>query len=184
MLYCGVKGAMTPDKRLQRTARPVNRIVGPHEDRSVPPLQYRLATAADAAACVELRGKTRENAVSIEGLASLGITVELWRNEIASGLHIGRVCLDGGNIVGYCFGDTSAGEILVLALLPRYERRGIGKLLLSQVMRDLRNCGHKRLVLGCSADPSHRSYGFYRHLGWRSTGTFDGRGDEVLEYDC
>jgi hypothetical protein len=27
-----------------------------------------------------------------------------------------------------------------------------------------------------------RSYGFYRHLGWRSTGSFDDRGDEILEY--
>jgi len=25
-------------------------------------------------------------------------------------------------------------------------------------------------------------YGFYRHLGWRSTGTFDAAGNEVLEY--
>ena len=26
------------------------------------------------------------------------------------------------------------------------------------------------------------SRSFYRHLGWRSTGTFDDRNDEVLEY--
>jgi hypothetical protein len=26
-----------------------------------------------------------------------------------------------------------------------------------------------------------RSYGFYRYLGWKSTGTFDANHDEVLE---
>lgn len=41
--------------------------------------------------------------------------------------------------------------------------------------------GHKRLFLGCSCDPSARSYGFYRHLGWQSTGQMDRHGDEVLE---
>lgn len=41
--------------------------------------------------------------------------------------------------------------------------------------------GHTRLFLGCSPDPESRSYGFYRHLGWRSTGTYDQYGDEILE---
>ena len=47
---------------------------------------------------------------------------------------------------------------------------------------DLAALGHQRLFLGCSADPQSRSYGFYRHLGWRSTGEFDAHGDEILEY--
>jgi hypothetical protein len=38
------------------------------------------------------------------------------------------------------------------------------------------------LFLGCAADPAVRSYGFYRHLGWRSTSTFNEAGDEVLEF--
>jgi hypothetical protein len=35
--------------------------------------------------------------------------------------------------------------------------------------------GLARLFLGCSSDPKVRSYGFYRHLGWRSTGVTDAR---------
>lgn len=42
--------------------------------------------------------------------------------------------------------------------------------------------GHRRLFLGCSADPKVRSYGFYRNLGWVSTGQPDAHGDEMLEY--
>lgn len=45
-----------------------------------------------------------------------------------------------------------------------------------------KNLGFDRLFLGCSSDPQTRSYGFYRHLGWKSTGTIDQHQDEILEY--
>lgn len=70
----------------------------------------------------------------------------------------------------------------MLALLPEYERRGVGKTVLGMTRDLLHQRGFKRLFLGCATDPAVRSYGFYRHLGWRSTGTFDAAGDEVLEY--
>ena len=106
---------------------------------------------------------------------------ESWGNETRTGKLIGHVCLDEGRIVGYGFGQTETGEVVVLALLPEYESKGIGKELLSRVVQDLRACGHQRLFLGCSRDPASRSYGFYRRLGWRSIGTYDSNGDEVLE---
>ena len=53
---------------------------------------------------------------------------------------------------------------------------------MNRVTRDLVELGHSRLFLGCSPDPKGRSYGFYRHLGWRSTETFDHKGDEILEF--
>ena len=93
----------------------------------------------------------------------------------------GHVCLDGETIVGYCFGDKASGEVVVLALLPAYEGRGIGRRLLGLVVDHLAALGHQRLFLGCAADPATRSHGFYRHLGWVSTGAFDGAGDEILE---
>jgi len=58
----------------------------------------------------------------------------------------------------------------------------VGKTVLGMTAAGLRKRGFTRLFLGCAADPAVRSYGFYRHLGWRSTGTFDAAGDEVLEY--
>ena len=124
---------------------------------------------------------TRENPIRAARLASLGITVESSSKSIEAGEVLGHVCTDGGTIVGYCFGVRGTGEIQVLALLPDYENLGIGKLLLSQVVEDLRSLGFKRLFLGCSRNPDHRSYGFYRHLGWRPAGESDAHGDEVLE---
>jgi hypothetical protein len=76
---------------------------------------------------------------------------------------------------------VSTGEVVVLALLAEHEGRGVGKRLLGFVVERLARAGHARLFLGCSSNPRTRSHGFYRHLGWTSTGTFDGAGDEVLE---
>jgi hypothetical protein len=55
-------------------------------------------------------------------------------------------------------------------------------MLFSNVSGVLFRQGHRRLFLGCSADPDSRSFGFYRHLGWHSTGTLDANDDEVLEF--
>src|SRR4030095_5798108 len=140
------------------------------------PLEYRPARAEDIAECVVLRGMTRENAVSIERLRAAGITVESWSEDTRAGALVGHVCVCDTRIAGYCFGSPRTGEVVVLALLPTFEGRGIGQALLERVVQDLRGAGHTRLFLGCSADPASRSFGFYRHLGWRSTGTFDTAG--------
>ena len=145
-------------------------------------IAYRKAVPDDTQDCIVLRGLTRENAFSAAELAERGITLESWRDAIADGSLPGHVATEDGKIVGYCFGHSDSGEIAVLALLPNQEGKGIGKKLLSLMVEDLRQHGFERLFLGCSADPEVRSYGFYRHLGWRSTGGFDEAGDEVLEY--
>jgi putative acetyltransferase len=139
------------------------------------------ARAADAAEFVRIRGLTRENAVSAERLAALGITVETWAADIVSGVLIGYVARRGDEIDGYCFGDTRTGELVVLALLPDAEGHGVGRTLLERVVQALADAGHRRLFLGCSKDPKVRSHGFYRHLGWRPTGQVDGNDDEILE---
>lgn len=145
-------------------------------------LIYRPARGEDVAPCIDIRGKTRENAFSAEDLAAAGVTLESWTAAILDGSLPGYVATVDGRIAGYCFGDRQTGEIVVLALLPDYEGQGAGKTLLNLVVRDLKALGFQRLTLGCASDPAVRSHGFYRHLGWRSTGTFDDRNDEVLEY--
>ena len=112
----------------------------------------------------------------------MGITLESWASSVADGTLPGHVCTSADRIAGYCFGVRDTGEIAVLALLPEFENRGIGRTLLNLMIRDFEKLGLARLFLGCSSDPGTRSYGFYRHLGWRSTGTFDAANDEVLEY--
>jgi GNAT superfamily N-acetyltransferase len=144
-------------------------------------LEYRPAKRADVPECIRIRGLTRENAVSEERLRALGITAESWAGDVSTGDLPGFVCTADSQMAGYCFGASKTGEVIVLALLPAYESQGIGRHLLSLVVAQLHALGHNRLYLGCSSDPCVRSYGFYRHLGWRSTGTIDDHGDEVLE---
>ena len=146
-------------------------------------ITYRSALPDDAPECVVLRGKTRQNPASEELLRSMGITATTWAENIRSGALPGHVCTVDDRIVGYCFGDRETGEIVVVALLPEFEDRGIGREVLRRTLEELADLGHQRAFLGCSTDPASRSYGFYRHLGWRSTGTFDRYGDEILELD-
>lgn len=143
---------------------------------------YRPARGEDVAACIDIRGKTRENAFSVEDLAAAGVTLASWTAAVKDGSLPGYVATVDGKVAGYCFGDTETSEIVVLALLPEYEGHGVGKTLLNLVVRDLEALGFQRLFLGCASDPAVRSYGFYRHLGWKSTGAFDDRNDEILEF--
>lgn len=143
---------------------------------------YRKALPEDSEECVEIRGRTRENAITVERLKELGVTLQTWRDGIQSGTLPGYVCLSNGQSVGYCFGARHTGEILVLAVLPACEGMGIGRTLLNAMVQDFKDLGFNRLFLGCSADSQTRSYGFYRHLGRPPTGTFDPAQDEVLEY--
>lgn len=144
-------------------------------------VHYRPSSHEDVPHCIVLRGRTRENAVSVERLAELGITVESWAGDVGSGALPGFVAVEDHVIVGYCFGDLASGEIVVLALLPNAEGRGVGRQLLALMVGRLGTAGHARLFLGCSSDPTTRSHGFYRRLGWVPTGTVDHLGDEVLE---
>lgn len=140
----------------------------------------RPAVPSDVAACIDLRGRTRENAISAARLAELGITEASWSGQVRDGTLPGFVATAGDQLAGYCFGDAGTGEIVVLALLPEHEGQGLGRALLARTAEHLRGLGHRRLFLGCSDNPAHRSHGFYRRLGWRPTGERDGHGDEVL----
>ena len=146
-------------------------------------IEFNIAPANLTAEYIRLRGLTRENAVSEERLRSLGITAQTWAADIRSKKLQGFIAQRDQEIVGYCFGAPSTGEVVVLAIQPDFECQGIGQKLLALVVEQFRQCGHSKLILGCSSDSKVRSYGFYRHLGWRTTGTVDERGDEILELD-
>jgi GNAT superfamily N-acetyltransferase len=145
-------------------------------------LIFRETQPGDIDACFSVRGRTRENAISREQLAAIGITPESSSAALESGRVKGWVCEDDGQVVGFCSGDTETGEVLVLAVLPEYEGKGVGRRLLAEVVRELRARGHGRLWLAASADPAHRSHGiyFYRAQGWKPMGEVDAAGDEIL----
>lgn len=132
----------------------------------------------DAAIRVE---RLRRNPIPAAWLAELGISAESRAADFASERLAGHVARRDGRLHGDSFGDLQTGEVAVLALLPEAEGQGLGRQLLSRVEDGLCARGHRRRCLVCAADPNGRSYGFYRHLGWRGTGRIDAHGDERLE---
>lgn len=141
---------------------------------------FRQVCEADIEELLDVRAATRENALSRDQLARMGITAAAIAESLAAGTTRGWVCSRDSRIVGFCMGDSERGEVLVLALLPDYERRGIGKALLSRVVDWLGSFNPPRIWLGTSPNPDTRAHGFYRALGWQPTGETDAHGDEVL----
>jgi ribosomal protein S18 acetylase RimI-like enzyme len=142
-------------------------------------LTYRPMTAADLPAVFAVRLSTVENAVTMEELAEdYGITPESLAAAMETHVQ-GWLCEDGGRVVGFAMGDRSNGEVQVVAVLPGYEGRGIGKALLLEVQQWLIAQGHEEIWLLANPDPGVRASGFYRRLGWRRSGVMKGR-DEVL----
>ena len=128
-------------------------------------MEFREIRYADVPALFELRPKTRENAMTVEELARLGITVDSVREAMASSLK-GWLCADGEKVVGFCIGDRSNGELAVVAILPEYEGQGIGGRLMGLTEAWLWECGWTRAWLTTDVDTSLRAYGFYRKRGW------------------
>jgi len=144
-------------------------------------LEFRDTRVADVDALFDVRASTRENPLSRAELAELGITPESTVAALKRGDIVGSVCLSNSHVVGFCSGDLATGEILVLAVLPDFEGRGIGKQLLARVVARLQSAGATRLWLAAAADPTVRAHGFYRALGWCPTGERVSHGDEILE---
>ncbi len=140
---------------------------------------FREMTAADLPAVFELRVSTIENAISLEELEKdYGITPESLAEAMKSDVR-GWLCEADGRVVGFSMGDRSNGEVQVVAVLPGYERKGIGKGVLQRVQDWLYESGHEEVWLYANRDPNVRATGYYRNLGWQKTGKTRGE-DEVL----
>lgn len=158
--------------------------ITPRPRRVMSHLVVRETRLEDIEACFDVRARTRENPISRERLAAVGITPASSAASLASGEVKGWVCLDDSSVIGFCSADAASGEVLVLAVLPDYEGRGVGKRLLQQAVRWLRSLGFDRVWLAASPDPGVRAHGFYRSQGWRPTGERQENGDEILVLDA
>jgi ribosomal protein S18 acetylase RimI-like enzyme len=134
---------------------------------------FAKITPADVPDLFRVRTATRENVLSLDQLAALGIT-EGSVTDMLSQTHRGWLCRVGGETVGFAMGNRADGEMWVIAVLPEHERKGIGRELLRLVEDGLRSAGHSELWLTTDEDTSLRAYGFYRNAGWRDDGLRDG----------
>ena len=142
-------------------------------------LVFREMTNDDLPAVFSVRTSTIENAITMEELKEdYGITLESLAEAMNSHVN-GWLCEDSDIVVGFSMGDRLNGEVQVVAVHPDYEGRGIGKALLNKVKNWLFSLGHEEIWLGAYPDPDIRAYGFYRKLGWQTTGEMKGY-DEIM----
>ena len=128
-------------------------------------MNFREITEADVPELFVVRAATRENALSREQLAGLGIT-EASVRALMQRTHRGWLCEDNGRIVGFAMGNGETGEMWVIAILPEFWGRGIGGRLIDSVENWLWSLGHDETWLTTDKDTSLRAYGFYIHQGW------------------
>ena len=133
-------------------------------------MKIRLIEPKDISEIFDLRAATRENPLSRDELRRMGITEESTA-EVLHTTHCGWVCEDEGRIAGFAIGDGKTGELSVIAVLPRYERRGIGSQLLAEVEAWMASVGREEFWLWTWSDPKKRAFSFYLNRGWRVSET-------------
>lgn len=136
-------------------------------------MNFREIEPRDALSLIELRARTRENAIPVDVLASMGITPESVALQLQSS-HRGWLCEVDGLPVGFAIGDRTSGELWVIAVAPEYEGRGIGSRLLESVEKWLWDCGWNAIWLWTDADERRRAFTFYIKHGWQKTELKDG----------
>jgi ribosomal protein S18 acetylase RimI-like enzyme len=142
-------------------------------------MTFREIDARDIPELFKVRTSTRENRMTMEALAEAGIKRESTSDALSVNIA-GWLCEVSGKIVGFSMGDKDTGEMLVVAVLPEYENRGIGKRLTGLIQEWLFSNGHTEISLLENPDPSVRAYGFYRKLGWVPAG-FHESGHQILK---
>lgn len=144
-------------------------------------MSIRIATNADIEATLDVRGATRENAISRERLAERGITPASLAVEFAQPDHRCWVAESDGRVVGFCIAESKHGEVIALAVRDGCEGRGFGRGLLGAAVAWLREQGVARPFLYTSPRSDWRAFHVYRDHGWRATGHALPNGDERLE---
>lgn len=136
-------------------------------------VSLRQIVPEDMEAIFDVRVRTWHNPNGAEEMASMGITPEAVIALMEKNLR-GWLAECEGRVVGFTMGDKSTGEMWVIAVLPEYENRGIGKALMEKVEAWLIAEGNDVLWLTTDPDENFRAVGFYRRLGWEDWKMEDG----------
>ena len=117
-----------------------------------------------------VRLAVRENALTEGRLCELGITPESMARDLG-GRFQGFVVEEFGEVVGFSVADLRTSSIWALFVLPEFEGRGFGTMLLGRAVDRLWERGAARIWLKTA--PETRAAGFYRRSGWRESGTIE-----------
>lgn len=131
-------------------------------------MRIRPATEADVETLFDIRTDVRENQMTREALASIGVTPESVAQMLRtdSGGWLAEV---DGRPVAFAMADGTRGTVFALFVRRGYEGRGLGRALLAKAAAWLfaRGCDEVWLTTGADAPGANA---FYRRVGWREDG--------------
>lgn len=133
-------------------------------------MHIRPAMVDDVEKLFEIRCSVRENHMTREEMAALGITPESVQDMIGGGHYSVPVAVADGEAVGFAMAHIAECSVFALFVAPAHEGQGIGAKLLAHVEEALRQNGVRQAWLATDADERVRAVGFYRHHGWRDAG--------------
>jgi len=124
--------------------------------------KIRPAEPADVPALFHIRTSVRENHLSREQLAGLGITETSIAEMISSG-PCAWVAVSGDEVVGFSMIDITEGSLFAAFVLPSHEGMGFG----AELVRVAENGLFRRhSEIWLETAENSRAAGFYKHLGW------------------
>ncbi len=97
-------------------------------------MQIRIAKPEDVPELFEIRTSVRENLLTVEEMATLGITHAALTAMIVSGTARAWCVESDGQIVGFSMAEQNEREIFALFVLPEYEGRGFGSAFLGKAV--------------------------------------------------
>ena len=128
-------------------------------------MRFQEIEPEDVKEVIILRTMVKENVLTMADLIRLGITEDEVTRKIRTD-YKGWLCRVNERIVGFCIGNRRDGEMWVIAVLPEFERRGIGRQLMF-LLQDWLFENNDELWLTTEDNANNRAYGFYESLGWK-----------------
>jgi GNAT superfamily N-acetyltransferase len=139
-------------------------------------ITIRDAAEEDIPAIFAVRTSVRENYLSVEQMAGMGIKYEAIRQALREEPCI-WVAVHGDHIVGFSMADAAAGCLFAAFVRPEWEGQGIGSRLLARAEAFL---FERHSSIWLHTDGSSRAAGFYDRLGWKRMPDMDNR-DALFE---
>ncbi|MGE9762970.1 GNAT family N-acetyltransferase [Pseudomonas sp. PDM20] len=140
---------------------------------SISTASIRPATPADIDTLFDIRTSVRENHLSREQMADMGITPQVLAEAIESAPCAWVAEIDG-IAGGFAMVDTEEGELFALFVRPEFEGQGMGRLLLTAAEEQLFR-KHGSIWLVTDGGDGIRANAFYRRHGWQLAERVDER---------
>lgn len=128
-------------------------------------IRIRDASEKDIPQIFEVRTSVRENHLSTEQMAEIGITPHTIREALHKGPCI-WVAVEDDQVVGFSMGSSEDACLFAAFVRPEYEGQGIGRLLVERAEVFLFK---SNTSIWLHTNGSSRAAGFYEKLGWKRT---------------